>query len=153
MYAKIRYGFRKKRSTVSSICSLSCEKSERNWYLHRETKARKAKNPRILLLWQKVCTKCRQYQSTVVLNNRTFRTHHWDEFCIKTSICRRTKFNWFRSWSQLTIQCVFASLSGPAITLQKMSVLAKSASSVSRSQAHFPALFKHIHNHIRSAAG
>ena len=30
--------------------------------------------------------------------------------------------------------------------------LAKSASAVSRSQAHFPALFKRIHNHIRSAA-
>ena len=31
--------------------------------------------------------------------------------------------------------------------------LPKSASSVSRSQAHFPALFKRIHNHIRSAEG
>ena len=31
--------------------------------------------------------------------------------------------------------------------------LAKWASSVSRSQAHFPALFKRIHNHIRSAEG
>ena len=33
------------------------------------------------------------------------------------------------------------------------SFLPKSASSVSRSQAHFPALFKRIHNHIRSAEG
>ena len=31
--------------------------------------------------------------------------------------------------------------------------LLKSASSVSRSQAHFPALFKRIHHHIRSAEG
>ena len=29
MCAKIAYGFWKKRSTVSSVCSLSCEKSER----------------------------------------------------------------------------------------------------------------------------
>ena len=32
-------------------------------------------------------------------------------------------------------------------------LLAKSAFSVSRSQAHFPALFKRIHNHIRLAEG
>ena len=31
--------------------------------------------------------------------------------------------------------------------------LAKSASSVSRFKDHFPALFKRIHNHIRSAEG
>ena len=30
MCAKIAYGFWKKRNIVSSVCSLSCEKSERN---------------------------------------------------------------------------------------------------------------------------
>ena len=77
-------------------------------------------HPRIMLLWQKVCVKRHQHQFTVVLNNWTFRRHHWDEFCIKTLVGRHTKLNWFRSWSQLSIQCVFASLSGPAIDLQKM---------------------------------
>ena len=60
------------------------------------------------------------FTSNVILNNWTFRRHHWDKFCIKTLVWHHTKFNWFRSCSQLTIQCVFASLSGPAIDLQKM---------------------------------
>ena len=77
-------------------------------------------HPRILLLWQKVCVKRHQHQYTVVLKNLTFRRHHCDEFCIKALVWRHTKFNWFRSWSQLTIQCVFASLSGPANDLQKI---------------------------------
>ena len=38
-------------------------------------------------------------------------------------------------------------------SFEKMIFLLKSATSVSRSQTHFPALFKHIHNHIRSAEG
>ena len=33
-----------------------------------------------------------------------------NEFCIKTLVSRHTKFNLFRSWGQLTIQCVYASL-------------------------------------------
>ena len=41
----------------------------------------------------------------------TFRRHHWDEFYIKTLVWHHTKFNWFRISNQLTIQCVFASLS------------------------------------------
>ena len=61
----------------------------------------------------------------VIFNNWTFWRHHWDEFCIKKLVWRHTKFSWFRSWSQLTIQCVFASLNGPAIDLQKMPKLAK----------------------------
>ena len=85
-------------------------------------------HPRILLLWQKVCVKHNQHQFIVVLNNWTFRRHYWDEFCIKTLVWRHTKFNWFRSWSQLTIQCVFASLSGSAIDLQKIPILAKKSS-------------------------
>ena len=32
MYAKIAYEFWKKRTAVSSACSLSCEESERNWH-------------------------------------------------------------------------------------------------------------------------
>ena len=57
--------------------------SERNWHPHRLTKAVKAKK----------CAYTREYcccgkkcvcQFTVVLNNWTFRRHHWDEFCIKT---------------------------------------------------------------------
>ena len=35
MCMKISYGFCKKGSTVSCVCSLSCEKSERNWHPHR----------------------------------------------------------------------------------------------------------------------
>ena len=51
--------------------------------------------------------------------------HRSAEFCIKTLVWCRTKFNWFRSWTQLTIQCVFASLSGPTIDLRKVLILAK----------------------------
>ena len=32
---KLRTGFWKKKSTVNSVCSLSCEKSAINWHLHR----------------------------------------------------------------------------------------------------------------------
>ena len=56
-----------------------------------------------LLLWQKMCVKCHKHQFTIVFNNWTFRGHHWDEFCIKTFVWLHTKFNWFRSWLQLTI--------------------------------------------------
>ena len=38
-----------------------------------------------------------------------------------TLVWRNTKSNWFRSWSQLTIQCVFASLSWPKIHLFRCS--------------------------------
>ena len=55
---------------------------------------------------------------------------------LKTLVWRHTKFNWFRSWRQLTIQCVFASLSGPAIDLQKMPTLAKKKIIFS-DEAHF----------------
>ena len=91
--------------------------------------------PRILLLWQKVSVKRHQHQFTVVLNNWTFRRHHWDEFPIKTLVWRHTNFNCFRSWSQLTIQCVFASLSGPAIDLQKMPILERKI--IFSDEAHF----------------
>ena len=67
-------------------------------------------------------------------SNWTFRKHHWDKFCIKTLVWRHTNFNWFRNWSQLTIQCVFVSLSGPAIDLQKMLILAKIINS---NEVHF----------------
>ena len=33
--------------------------------------------------------------------------------------------NWFKSWRQLTIQSIFASLSGPAVDWQKMPIVAK----------------------------
>ena len=81
--------------------------------------------PSILLRWQKVCVKRHQHQFTVVLSNWTFRRHHWDEFCINSLVRRHTKSNWYRIWSQLTIQCVSASLSGLAIDLQKMPILVK----------------------------
>ena len=55
---------------------------------------------------------------TVVLN-------HWDGLCIKALVWCHTKVNRFRCWSQLTIHCVFASLSGPVIDLQKMPILEK----------------------------
>ena len=41
----------------------------------------------------------------------------------------------YRSYSQLTIQCVFASLSGPAIDLQNMPILAKKI--IFSDEAHF----------------
>ena len=93
-------------------------------------------HPRIILLWQKVCVKRHQHQFTVVLNNWIFQKHHWDEFYIKTLVWRHTKSNWFRSWCQLTIQCVFASLSGLAIDLQKMPILAQKKI-ISSGEAYF----------------
>ena len=35
---------------------------------------------------------------TVVLNNWTFRGHHWGEFYIKTLLWSHTNSSWFRSW-------------------------------------------------------
>ena len=84
----------------------------------------------ILLLRQKVCVKRQKHQFTIVLNNWTFR-----EFCIKTLVWRHTKSNWFSSWSQLTIQCVFASLSGPAIDVKKMPIFPKKI--IFLDEAHF----------------
>ena len=78
---------------------------------------------RILLMWQKVCEKRHQHQFTIVLKYWTLRRHHSDEFCIKTLVWRHIKFNCFRSWSQLTIQCVFASLSGPVIDFYKKKII------------------------------
>ena len=88
-----------------------------------------------------------QHQFIVVLNNWTFRSHHWDEFCIKTLVWRHTKFNWFRSWSPLTIQFVFASLSGPAIDLQKTPILAKNI--IFSDEAHFD-LGDYLHTYIHN---
>ena len=45
------------------------------------------------------------------------------------------KPNWFRSWSQLTIQYVFPSLSGLAIDLQKVPILTKKI--IFSDEAHF----------------
>ena len=84
-------------------------------------------HPRILLLWQKVCVKRNQHQFTVVLYNWTFRRHHWNEFCIKTSV-------WRQLW-RIFPKCVFASLSGPAIDLQKMPILVKKI--IFLDEAHF----------------
>ena len=86
-------------------------------------------HPTILLQWQKECLKRYQHQFIVVLNNWTFRSHYWGKFCIKALVWRHTKFNWFRSWNQKTIQCVFASLCRNVIDLQKMSISAKKKSS------------------------
>ena len=66
-------------------------------------------HPRILLMWH-----------NDILNSWTIRRHDSE-----TLLWRHTKPNWFRSWSQLIIQCVFSSLSGPAIDLQKMPILTK----------------------------
>ena len=138
MLQNVAYGFWKKISTVSSVCSLSCEsESEKNLAsssINQSVKSQKqCAYLRILLLWQKVCVNRHQHQFTVVLNNWTFRRHHWDEFYW---VWCHTKFNWFRSWNQLTIQCVFASLSGPAIDLQKMPILTKKKIIFSN-EAHF----------------
>ena len=126
------YEFWKKRSTFSSACSLSCEKKWKKLAssaIHHSVKSQKqCVNPWILLLWHKVCVKRHQHQFTIVFNNWTFRRHHWDEFCKKVLVWCHIKFVWFRSWSQLTIQCVFASLSRSAIDLQRMLILAKTKS-------------------------
>ena len=69
---------------------------------------------------------CHTAETTLAaLNNWTFRRHRWGEYRIKTLLWRNIKSNRFRSWSQLTIQWIFASLSWPVIDLQKMPILAK----------------------------
>ena len=122
MCAKIAYGFWKNRSTISSLCSLSCENNVRKWHPHREKSA----------YTREYCFCCRKcawnaidINSLPFLIIEHFREHRWDEFSIKTLVWCHTKSNWFRSWSQLTIQCVFASLNGPAIDLQKIPILVK----------------------------
>ena len=83
----------------------------------------------------------------VMLNNWTFRKHYCDEFCIKTLVWQHTKFNWFRSSSQLTIQCVFASLSGHVIDLQNTPILAKKT--FFSDEAHFD-LGGYVNKQIRT---
>ena len=107
------------------ILTCSSIKNSQKRYVH----------PNILLRCQKVCVKRHQHQFTVVLNNWTFRNHHWDEFCVKNLGKDLTKSNWFRSWIQLTMQCVFASLSGTAIDLQRMPILANKI--MFSDEAHF----------------
>ena len=106
----VRYLVKKKWKKQASPSINQCVKSQKQCV-----------HPGILLLWQKV------FWSAIIIN-WTFRRHHWDAFCIKTLVWSHTKFNWFRSWSQWTIQFVFASLSGPAIDLQKMPIMAKKSS-------------------------
>ena len=48
MSAKIAYGFSKERSTVSSICSLSCEKVKETGVLNYKSKHEKPKTVRTL---------------------------------------------------------------------------------------------------------
>ena len=48
MCEKVPYRFWKKRSTVSSVCSLCREKSERNWHPHHKPKREKPKTMRTL---------------------------------------------------------------------------------------------------------
>ena len=118
MYAKIAYGFWKRRSSVSSLCSREKWRNLASSSIKQSMKSQKqCVHPSTLLLWQKVCVKLHHHQFTIVLYIWTFRTHHWDEFCIKTLVWCHTKFNWFRSWRQLTIQCVFTTLSRPAIRI------------------------------------
>ena len=126
MCAKIAYGFWKKRSTDSSICSLSCEKKRKKLAassINQSVKSQKqCVNPRILLLWQNVCEEPstsihRRPQQLNTLEISLRRILHKD--------LGHTKFNWFRSWRQMTIQCVFASISGPAIDLQKILIFSK----------------------------
>ena len=47
------------------------------------------------------------YASTTLENIAKDRYRFWQkkDFGIKTLVWRQTKFNWFRIWSQLTIQC------------------------------------------------
>ena len=136
MCAKIAYGFWKKRSIVSSVCSLSCEKSERN-----EDDKLKREKPKTVRTPENIAavaaSVCEAPSTSIHRPSRkwTFRRYHWDKFCIKNLVWRHTKFNWFRSWNQLTIQSVFASLSGPVIDLQKMPILAKKI--IFSDEAHF----------------
>ena len=87
----VRYLWRERKKLLSSSINKSVKSQKQSV------------PPRILLLWQKMSMKRYQHQLPVVFNNWTFRRHHWDEFCIKILIRRHTKSNWFRSWSQLTI--------------------------------------------------
>ena len=115
MYAKIAYRFWKKRSTPSSVCSLSCEKKK--WKklasssINPSMKSQKqCEHPRILLLWQKVCVKRLWYDA------------------IQSPIVSGVEANWPID--------VFASLSRPVIDLQRMPILAKKKIIFS-DEAHF----------------
>ena len=86
-------------------------------------------HPKICLLWQKVYVKRHQHQFTVVLNNWTFRRHHWDEFCIKI-------VGWRQSSIGSGVEANWSSNAfSPAIDLQKMPILAKKI--ISSDEAHF----------------
>ena len=59
---------------------------------------------------------------------------------------------WVRRFFNVCVG-VFCVPNATILLAEKMIFLPKSAYSVSQSQVHFPALFKRIHNHIRSAEG
>ena len=104
----VRYLAKKVKETSTLIDKPKCEK------------------PKTVSTPQKVCVKHHQHQFNVVNH---WLNHHWDKFCVKILVWRHVKSHWFRSWSQLTIQCAFASLSGPAIDLQKTPILQNKKSS------------------------
>ena len=68
MCAKIAYGFWKKRSTISSVFSLSCEKKVKETGIRLDKPKREKPKTVHLLLWQKVCMRRHQHQFTVELN-------------------------------------------------------------------------------------
>ena len=98
MCVKIAYGFWKKRSTVSSVRYLVKKwKKLASSSINQSVKSQKQwVHTIILLLWQKVCLKRHQHQFIIVLNNWTFRRHHWNEFCIKFLVWCHTQFNWLK---------------------------------------------------------
>ena len=66
------YGFWKKRSTISSVCSLSCEKCKRNWHPHWLTKVWKAKNSKYTPKYCCCGRKC--VWSAININSPSFST-------------------------------------------------------------------------------
>ena len=131
MSAKIAYEFWKKRSTIISVCWLSCEKLKETGILIDKPKHEKSKTVRTTDNIAAVAeSKCEAPSTSIHRRSQQLNIwrHHWDEYCIKTLIWCHKKSNWCRSSSQLTIHSVFASLNRPAFDLQKMPILAKKLS-------------------------
>ena len=123
---KLSYEFRTKRSTTSSVCSLSCEKSERIYHALDKPKREKLKSVRTSENIAAAVESVREVSSTTI--HHRSKQLNISEISLKRNLHEDTKSNWFRTWSQLTIQCVSASLNGSAIELQKMPILAKKKS-------------------------
>ena len=113
----------KKRSSIRFVCSLYCKKSGILIDKPKHGKPKTVPTPEnIAAVAKSVC----EAPSTSI--HRRFEQLNISETSLRQILHKDLDITpRSRSWSQLTIQCIFASLSGSAIDLQKMPILPKNS--------------------------